>query len=511
MAPGTTKVYELDVMPYVTSSSRATNGVSDLKDEEGGATASTESTDSVSVNVERGPTMKRELGVLGGISLIIGGIIGSGIFVSPAGVLEATGSVGLSLVVWVGAGLIALMGSLCYSELGTLIPKSGGDYSYVREAFGDMFAFIYVWVSILLVRPSSLAIMSLTFGTYFAAVFKLCGSPQIFERLAAVVCLGTVMLLNCYSTKLASRATVISTGFKVLSLLVIVAGGVYKMAQGKTGTPQSTYHSHSVRLQHLCSCHGSEVGDVSEQVYQKDQDHPADVGSRQVSGRVYRKQARVGKQKLNMELTERLYLKWILMLNNIVWGDRVLKEASVLIPIFVMISTFGAVNASAFAGGRPVFAAARDGNLPGVFSYIHVEKLTPLPSMVFTVCLAVVFVFLGDINNLIDFFSFTAWFFYGMNFVALLVFRVTKRDHDRPYKCPIVVPIVMVLISVYLVIAPIINEPSMGYLYATIFTVGSVLIYFPFVKYKLKFPFTDEITTYIQLVLEVVPATKFTD
>ncbi|GFR85810.1 B(0,+)-type amino acid transporter 1 [Elysia marginata] len=194
----------------------------------------------------------------------------------------------------------------------------------------------------------------------------------------------------------------------------------------------------------------------------------------------------------------------------VVWGDRVLQQASLLIPLAVSISVFGAVNANAFAGGRTMFVAARDGNLPSILSFIHVEKLTPLPTMVFNTLCAITFVYLGEIYSLIDFFSFTG-LFYGLTFASLLVFRVTKPDKPRSYKCPIVIPIAMLVISAYLVIAPIIKKPSIGYLYAALFCLGGLIFYFPCVKYKLNVPYKDEITMYTQIALQVVPPTKYTD
>lgn len=91
--------------------------------------------------------LKRELGLWSGVSITIGTIIGSGVFVTPKGVLENSGqSPGISIIIWILCGIISLLGSLCYAELGTTITHSGGDYMYIKKAFGNLPAFLQLWV-----------------------------------------------------------------------------------------------------------------------------------------------------------------------------------------------------------------------------------------------------------------------------------------------------------------------------------------------------------------------------
>lgn len=91
--------------------------------------------------------LRREIGLVEGAAITVGSIIGSGIFISPKGVVESVGSVGLSLVVWVASGILSVIGAICYAELGTSFPDSGGEYHYLRLAFGDIPAFLFMWSS----------------------------------------------------------------------------------------------------------------------------------------------------------------------------------------------------------------------------------------------------------------------------------------------------------------------------------------------------------------------------
>uniref|UniRef100_A0A3B4YNB7 Zmp:0000001267 n=1 Tax=Seriola lalandi dorsalis TaxID=1841481 RepID=A0A3B4YNB7_SERLL len=144
-----------------------------------------------------GLKMKREIGLIGGVALVSGTMIGSGIFMSPQFVLGYVGSPGASLVIWALSGVVALFGALSYTELGTIISESGGDFIYILRIYGSGPAFFAAFTFILVVKPFSIAAMAISIAEYAVAPFYTgCPPPQLVVKCAAAVTILVVAIMT---------------------------------------------------------------------------------------------------------------------------------------------------------------------------------------------------------------------------------------------------------------------------------------------------------------------------
>ncbi|XP_068250090.1 b(0,+)-type amino acid transporter 1 isoform X5 [Palaemon carinicauda] len=374
--------------------------------------------------------LERRVGLLSGVALIVGTMIGSGIFVSPKGLLERTGSVGLSLIIW-----------------------------------------------------------------------ALCGGLSL---------LVLITFINSYSVTLATKVQNIFTAAKLIAIVIIVIGGIVKLAQGNTQFLGRGFEGSTTSF-----------GDVATAFYSGLWAYDGWNNLNYVTEELKKPYTNLPRAIIiGLPLVTICYLlvniSYLAVMSPeellssetvaVFYGARLLGTAGQGIMILaVVMSTFGSANGSCFTAGRLCFVAAREGHMVDVLSYVHIKKLTPSPALIFNALIALVMVIPSDIASLIDFFSFTAWIFYGGAMAALLVMRRTMKDTPRPYKVPIFIPVLVLIISVYLVIGPIIDSPKFEYLYATLFILAGLVFYFPFVYYRKSVPGMGYMTTFLQLLLQVVP------
>ncbi|XP_072380215.1 b(0,+)-type amino acid transporter 1 isoform X1 [Diabrotica undecimpunctata] len=454
--------------------------------------------------------LKRRVGLISGVALIVGTMIGSGIFVSPSGLLERTGSIGMSFVIWMACGLLSLLGALAYAELGTMNTSSGAEYAYFMDAFGAPPAFLFSWASTLVLKPSQMAIICLSFGKYAVEAFVTeCEPPEIVVKMVALLAMVVILYINCYSVNLATSVQNVFTAAKLVAVLIVVLGGAYKMIEGNTQHLMEPFKNTKYSIGNIATAFytglwaydgWNNLNYVTEEIKNPSRNLPRSI------------MIGIPLVTICYALINISYLTVMspmeMMTSEAVavtFGNRVLGIMAWLMPLSVTVSTFGSANGTLFAAGRLCFAASREGHLLDILSYVHIRRYTPSPGLIFHSLIAGAMVMYGTIDSLIDFFSFTAWIFYGGSMVALIVMRYTKPNYPRPYKVPIIIPYLVLVISVYLIIGPIIDKPTIEYLYATFFILGGMLFYIPFVHYKLRIPFMDGVTVFLQMLLEVAP------
>nr|XP_023666778.1 cystine/glutamate transporter-like [Paramormyrops kingsleyae] len=196
--------------------------------------------------------LRRRIDLATSTSLVLGTVVGSGIFIAPKGVLENSGSVGVSLLVWALCGVLSMAGALCFAELGTTFRKSGGQYVYLQETLGPLPAFLCLWVEFIVIRPATVSVVSLAYGRYvIEPFFTPCATPEVLVKLVSLLAMSIVVAVNCWSVKLTSNMQVTLTFIKVFALILIIVPGIMALARGEVKNFDNAFDSDSLTLTKL--------------------------------------------------------------------------------------------------------------------------------------------------------------------------------------------------------------------------------------------------------------------
>uniref|UniRef100_A0A1A7WB74 Solute carrier family 7 (Neutral amino acid transporter light chain, asc system), member 10 n=2 Tax=Iconisemion striatum TaxID=60296 RepID=A0A1A7WB74_9TELE len=438
-------------------------------------------------------TLKKEIGLLSACTIIIGNIIGSGIFISPKGVLEHSGSVGLALVVWVLGGCVAALGSLCYAELGVTIPKSGGDYSYVTEIFGGLTGFLLLWSAVLIMYPTTLAVIALTFSSYvLQPVFPNCAPPYMATRLLSATCLLLLTWVNCSSVRMATRIQDVFTVGKLLALGLIIVVGLVQIFNGnfEALTPRVAFSQDrtpsvgQIALAFLQASFAFSgwnfLNYVTEEVVEPRRNLPRAIYiSIPLVTFVY--------TLTNIAYFSSMLPEELLSSNAVAvtFGEKLLGAFSIIMPISVALSTFGGINGYLFTSSRLCFSGAREGHLPSLLAMIHFKNCTPIPALL-VCCTATIFILcIGETHNLINYVSFINYLSYGVTIAGLLYYRRRKPNIYRPIKVNLLVPVSYLLFWALLLGFSLYSEPVVCGVGLVIMLTG-VPVYFLGVHWKEK-------------------------
>ncbi|XP_034660715.1 Y+L amino acid transporter 2 [Drosophila subobscura] len=410
--------------------------------------------------------MKKQLGLLEGVAIILGIIFGSGIFVSPKGVLREVESVGASLIIWVLCGLLSMIGALCYAELGTAIPKSGGDYAYIFEAYGSLPAFLYLWDAMMIFVPTTNAIMGLTFASYVLEPFfdSPCQIPKIALQLLAAVTICFLTYLNSYYMKVTTKMQNIIMFTKIAALVLIIVVGLVWMLMGNMENFDKPFENTETDPGKLSLAFYSGIFSYAGWNYLNFMTEELRDPYRNLPRAIYISLPLVtGIYVLaNMAYLAVLTQSEMLASNAIAvtFGDKILGGFSLIIPIMVAISAFGGLSVHIMTSSRMCFVGARNGHMPAILSHISVKSYTPLPSLVFLCFLSILMLVVSDVYVLITYSSIVESFFIMLSVSAVLYFRYTRPCMERPIKVSLWIPAVFVVVCAFLVVVPIYVAPD---------------------------------------------------
>lgn len=396
---------------------------------------------------------KPTLTVVDAIALVVGLVIGAGIFETPALVAANASSQGVAILAWIVGGLMSLVGGLCYGELATAYPHPGGNYYYLLRTFGRSLAFLFAWARMIVIQSGSIALLAFIFGDYAAQLLPLgAGSASIYAALAIALLTG-LHLLGIQQSKWIQNAL---TAAKILGLLLIVLMGLLLTPAAPAIAPAPASDSTwGLMLIFVLLSYGgwNEAAYISAELQ--------NVQRNMVSVLLWS----IGIITAIYLLINLAYLQGLglsgMAASSAVAADlmrRVLGEPGArLISALIVVSTLGAINATIFTGARTNYALGQDFPVFAFLGRWHERTNTPTPSLLLQGGIALVLVVLGTLTRkgfetMVDYTAPVFWGFFLLTGVSLLILRLREPEVPRPFRVPFypLLPLLFCLICGYL-------------------------------------------------------------
>ena len=406
--------------------------------------------------MESNTKLKKDLGVSAAMSLVVGCVIGAGVFFKPYAIYQATGGApGMGMLAWVFGGLASILGALTFAEVAVLIPKTGGMVAYLGDVFDEKVGFLAGWMQTIIFYPAFLAGYGVTVGEELAAYI----GPQ-FELPIAIALIILLVAANTLGSKTAANIQVVSTVCKLIPLfLLMIFGFILGKGDNPIFSPMVGEGKNvgavlgSTLLAVLFAFEGwTNVGAIAGEMKNPGKDMPkAIVGGVSIIMAVY--------FVINMA-----YL-WVIPADQLMTisspASAVAMElfgpvGGTLIKVGIIISVIGAANGFLMSGSRVAFHLADQGTLPGSKSLAKLNSNhVPSNSIILIGFLACLYSLSGEFNLLTDLAVFSCWIFYTLTFACVIKLRKTHPDLERKYKVPLypVIPILAIVSGLYVVVS----------------------------------------------------------
>jgi APA family basic amino acid/polyamine antiporter len=414
---------------------------------------------------ERTATYVPRLGLFSGTMMVVGGIIGSGIFLNPAIVAARVRTAGLTLAVWVLGGMIALVGALVYAELGARRPVAGGGYVYLRDAFGRLPAFLYAWTLLLVIATGAIAAVAVTFATYAAALFGFGPDARVPFAVGAILLLSAI---NYLGVKPGAVTQNVFTLLKLAALAALILAGLLLPRHPASLTPMAPLAVGSeilaigAALVPVLFAFGGwqQTNFVAEELIEPERNLPrALLGGVTIVVVVYLLGNLSYLRTLGVEGLAASPAPAADAMRALLGGP-----GATLISAGIAFSTFGFLNLVILVSPRVYRAMAADGLFFPSLARLHPRYRTPAAAIVFQGAWAIILTLTGRYADLLDYVVFGDWIFFAATAATLFYFRAREPRQGRAdirFRMPgyPAGPILFMLAALYVVIGSIASNP----------------------------------------------------